>query len=266
MKNKYGSKKILKTLIDILWFGALSAAILIILIVISYNLSVFGLINIRLPVVSIEMNNYTYRFNSQFAEVRRIDSITKEAVEIGVAQILYHASPQTIKVIEQLYMLDFSKMPVDYRGSEALRYGRFTLYPEFLMPIRYFAHEDNPEPIMGLSSFFLIVSAFLLIILYNLRELFRSALTGNGFSKENSERLKFIGVYLLLGEIVRLLIFYWINNSVARTEWVNSIRQSYNFSFSDVNFALLFAGMVFLILASIFRMSAAIKEENDLTV
>jgi hypothetical protein len=218
-----------------------------------------------MPVISIKMDNRMYKLNSQFAEVKRIDSIINEFVDREAAKELYLTIHHNLKAIEQLYNIDYSKIPV--LPKEALPYSGVGLRNPFnLLPIRYITHGLVPELVLGLSFFSFIISTFLMIVLYNLRKIFYSYTENNTFSQENSARLQYIGVYFLIGEFVRVLIFYWINNSVARTEWMNAVRQSYKFSFTDINFALLFAGTIFLILAQIFRMGNALKEENDLTV
>lgn len=266
MKIKVEQKKLLKMIIDVLWYGSLSASIILILAVILFNLSVLGLINISMPVISIEMNNHAYKFNSRYIEVKRIDSILKEAVEKETATALFWSIPQNKNAITQLYKLDFSWLPTELLHSEGMRYGRYAFYPQHLIPIRYFEHRLVPELIIGFSFLLIFISVLLVIILNNLKKIFNNYAADGTFSSENPELLKYIGIYFLIGEFVRVLIFYWINNSVARTEWFNSGRQSYNFSFGDVNVALLFAGIIFLILSKIFQMGAVIKQEIDLTV
>ncbi|MFA5805983.1 MAG: DUF2975 domain-containing protein [Melioribacteraceae bacterium] len=267
MKNKSKAEKLLKVLIDLMWYGGLSASIILILATILFNLAVIGIvkINFPFPAIPIKINNHIYRLGSQYAEVRRIDSIVDEYTGMELAKMLYWSNPYFDDAVKDLYKINFNRMrpvPKDgYHLSQISYDSQINLFP-----IRYFTHGLVPELVLGLSFLSLIVSLFLIIILYNLRKLFKSSVVGNVFLQENSERFKFIGVYFLLGEFVRVLIFYWINNSVARTEWANNIRQSYTFSLSDINFALLFAGIIFLILAQIFRIGAVLKEENDLTV
>lgn len=265
MKNKGKSKKLLKMLIDILWYGGLSVSIILILTIVVFNLSVIGFINIKMPVVSIEMNDYGYRFNTRYSEVKRTNMIIKEFVEREIAKTYNSQNPFFVDATEQLYKIDFNKIP--QLPKEALPYSRIGIYtPRFLSPIRYFEHGLIPELIIGFSFLLIFISALLVIILNNLKKIFNNYAADGTFSSENSELLKYIGIYFLIGEFIRVLIFYWINNAVARTEWVNSVRQSYNFSFGDVNVALLFAGIIFLILSKIFQMGAVIKQENDLTV
>ncbi len=265
MKSKIESKKLLKMLIDVLWYSGLSASIILILAIVLFDLSAIGLMNIKMPVVSIDMNDYEYRFNSQYGEVKRTDIIIKEFVEMEIAKTYNSRNPFFVDAAEQLYKIDFNKIP--QLPKRALPYSRIGINaPRFLSPIRYFEHGLIPELIIGFSFLLVFVSALLVIILNNLKKIFNNYVIDGTFSSENSELLKYIGLYFLIGEFVRVLIFYWINNAVARTEWVNSVRQSYNFSFGDINFALIFAGVIFLILAQIFRMGAVLKQENDLTV
>jgi len=265
MKNKNESKNLLKVLIDLLWHGSLVSSIILILATIAFNLSAFGVINFKTPIVSVELNHHAYRFNSQYAEARRIDSIIDDFVDRKLASELYFSATGEVEAIEQLYGIDYNKLRSIPLGAQRFEGVGYRNYAD-LMPVRYFSLKEIPQFTIGLSFLFLIVSFFFIIIMYSVREIFKSSVNGNSFSQENANRLKFIGIYFLLGEIVRILISYWVNNSVARTEWCNAIRQSYNPSFSDINFALLFAGIVFLLLSKIFQLGAVIKEENDLTV
>lgn len=265
MKNKNESKNLLKVLIDLLWYGSLFASVILVLVTIAFNLSAFGLINIKTPVVSVELNHHAYRFNSQYVEARRIDSIIDDFVDRKLASELYFTASGEVEAIEQLYGIVYSKFKSLPIGAQQLGGVGYRNYAD-LMPVRYFSLKEIPQFAIGLSFLSFTVIAFLLIIMYSVRGLFKSSVNGNSFSQENANRLKYIGIYFLLGEIVRIFISYWVNNSVTRTEWFNAIRQSYNPSFSDINFALLFAGVIFLILSKVFQLSAAIKEENDLTV
>lgn len=263
--NSNESKYILNVLIDLLWYGSLSASIILVLATIAFNLSAFGLVDIKTPVISIEINHHAYRFNAQYAEARRFDSIIDEFVDRKLASEMYFPASDEIEAIEQLYRIDYKKLkklPIGAQQLGGVGYGDATR----LSAVKYFSIKEIPQFIVGFSSLFLIVSAFLIIIMNNVRELFKNSLNGSSFSQKNANHLKYIGIYFLLGEVIRILISYWINNSVARTEWFNAIRQSYNPSFNDINFALLFAGIIFLILSKIFHLGAVIKEENDLTV
>ncbi|MBI1937216.1 MAG: DUF2975 domain-containing protein [Ignavibacteriales bacterium] len=265
MRTNNNSKNLLKMLINVLWYGGLSASIILILAVVLFNLSVIGLINVKMPIISIEMNNHAYRFNSQYTEVKRIDAILKEFIEVELARTKYFSNPFFVDAAEQLYEMDFNKIPTINKESV----GNFHIVfdtKRYLFPIRYFEHRLTPELIIGFSFLLIFIAALFVIILNNLKKIFNNYTADGTFSSENSELLKYIGIYFLIGEFVRVLIFYWINNAVARREWVNTVRQFYNFSFSDFNFALLFAGIIFLILSKIFQMGAVIKQENDLTV
>jgi|GEM_PF-6392958 len=265
MKNKNGSKNLLKVLLDLLWYGSLFASIILVLMTIAFNLSAFGLVNLKTPVISFEMNHNAYRFNSQYVEAKRTDSIIDDFVDSKLASELYLTASGEIEAIEQLYGIDYDKLRSLPLGSQRLEGVGYRNYTN-LMPVRYFSLKEIPQFAIGLSFLSFTVTAFLLIIMFSVKALFKSSVNGNSFSQENANRLKYIGIYFLLGEIVRILISYWINNSVARTEWFNTVRQSYNPSFRDINFALLFAGIIFLILSKVFQLGAVIKEENDLIV
>ncbi len=262
--NSRESNYVLKILIDLLWYGGLFASMILVLTTLAFNFSAFGLINLKTPVVCVELNHHTYRFNSQYAEARRTDSFVDDFVNSKLASELYFPASGEIEAIEQLYGLEYSKFKFLPAGVKlgGVGYGNV----KRLMPVRYFSLKEIPHFAIGLSFLSFTATTFLLIILYSVRELFKSSVNGDSFSQENANRLKYIGIYFLLGEIVRIFISYWVNNSVARTEWVNAIRQSYYPSFNDINFAMLFAGIVFLILSKVFQLGAVIKEENDLTV
>lgn len=240
MDKKILKQKHLGLLINLLWYGGLFSSFVLFIMVIFFNLSAIGIINFRMPFIDVTINNNDYSFNSRYVIVKQSDPVKWYDLEQDTTINYLWLKPENITAISQVR--------------------------KQLQPILFFGQRLVPEIIIGFSLYIFFILLVFLIILYNLKKLFNNYSSGGLFSKDNPELLRYIGIYFIIGEVVRVLIFYWINYSVTRIEWFNSIRQFNKYSFGDINFALLFAGLVFLILASIFRMSAALKEENDLTV
>ncbi|MDQ7818583.1 MAG: DUF2975 domain-containing protein [Melioribacteraceae bacterium] len=240
MDKKIFKQKYLGLLINLLWYGGLFSSFVLFVMVILFNLSAIGIVNIRIPFIDVTINKHEYSFNSHYVIVKQSEPVKWYALEQDTTITYLWLKPQNVTAISQVR--------------------------KYLQPVLFFEQRLVPEIIIGFSLYMFFILLVLLIILYNLRKLFNNYSSDGLFSKDNPELLQYIGAYFIIGELVRVLIFYWISHSVITTSWINLIVQSNIFSFRDINFALLSAGLVFLILASIFRMSAAIKEENDLTV
>ncbi len=127
---------------------------------------------------------------------------------------------------------------------------------------------------IGLSAYILMTIFFLLIILYNTRKISLDALTNSVFTKENAIRIRFIAIYIILAEFVRILIFYWINNSIANLHHFSYLKVDeiigfyghFDLTWTDINCWLIFVGIILLLISAILQSGSSIKEENDLTV
>lgn len=287
MKNNTKAQKVLKILIEGLWYGGLTAAFLFFLAIIIFDLSVIGIINVKVPTVSVKLNETIYRFNSKFIEVKRLDSIVKDYMREEISKRLQYEPPWNEDAIKNLYDVDFRDISKDGRPHISNRVYNITSEGKWFsiddiddtsdrlsrgVSLIYFEHSKHAELVLGLSFLGFILPLLVVIILYNLRKIFRNYSGESTFTVDNSRRLKYIGIYFLLGEILRTLSSFWINNSILSSEkfkgvdMINWVSRLYHFSFSDINFYVLFTGVIFIILSEIFRTGSSMKEELDLTV
>ena len=124
------------------------------------------------------------------------------------------------------------------------------------------------KPSFGLSlySYFymmIIAGAFGYVILIT-RKIISSVLEGNPFQKINSVRLRIIGIILITVPIVLQIASRIVLNSISivGTKGINSFSSSYG-TYSSAGFVF---GLLFLVIAEVFRVGVLMKEEQDLTV
>ena len=103
----------------------------------------------------------------------------------------------------------------------------------------------------------------LVVVLYQLRKIFRSLSEGKPFSVENASRIRLIGLFVIFGELAHSVIVFLSQlyvESVFNTTGLK-IDAEMNLEFSPI-----FGGLVLLVIAEVFRLGAQLQEDRDLTV
>jgi len=289
---KFSSKfknNLLKHTVNSIWYAGLTMGIFLFIAVVVFNIAVVTKWNIKFPTISIRMNEHSYKFNSQYLELRRLDKITDLYIgkEFFKETMKDFSSPFVRKAKESLYNIDFTplralnwdtlflKFPpqswLDFQFTEQ----SFTREKINLLPgLIYYETIIIPPFWIGLSTHIILTIFFSLIILYNTRKIFLDALTNSVFTKENTIRIRFIAIYIILSELVRILIFYWINNSIANLHHFSYLKVDeiigfyghFDLTWTDINYWLIFVGIILLLISAILQLGSSIKEENDLTV
>lgn len=125
----------------------------------------------------------------------------------------------------------------------------------------------SPEAVnrLPLTALLVVVTSMpvVLVIIYQLRQLFREFAGENPFTLSNAKRVRVIGFAVLawsvLSAVGEVLLGYYIMNSVH----IPGVEFGVNIK---LDLTVVFLGFVVLVLAEIFSMAAGIKEEQDLTI
>jgi hypothetical protein len=107
------------------------------------------------------------------------------------------------------------------------------------------------------------VLVFLIIILIQLRIIFKNLTINKIYSRDNPRRFLYIGVIIIFMGIIKNII-YFMNNLILYKYLV-----LYNCSYSislNFDFTIIFLGLLFIVLAEVFKYGVKLKAENDLTI
>jgi hypothetical protein len=111
--------------------------------------------------------------------------------------------------------------------------------------------------------FFVLGIGVVLYTVWILRQVLVTALAGEPFAPANSRRLRWIGFIVLALAVVAPCVEYLLGQAVLARLAVEGLRLSPAFRFST-DFVLV--GLLFLVLAAIFRHGTELEEERALTV
>ncbi len=116
--------------------------------------------------------------------------------------------------------------------------------------------------LLTLFSIILLFAVYL-YVLYNLRKIFATLVTENPFDRENVVRIRRIGGAVIAGAVLKSLVqtafgFFF-------THYVSVTGVDFRAKLS-LDLTTIFLGLVFLVLAELFRLGSAMQEEQDLTV
>ncbi len=102
-----------------------------------------------------------------------------------------------------------------------------------------------------------------LLIIHQLRSVFRTLVAGQPFVRANATSIRVIGIVVIAMEIARFLLL------VAQSAF---LRGSFTFegltltAFPRPNLGVIFVGLVILVIAEVFRQGSELREEQELTV
>jgi len=277
-------------MVNSIWYAGLAAGVFLFIAVILFDVAVVTKWNFNFPTTNIRMNDHAYKFNTKYIEVRRLDRI----VDLFVGKELFvetlkknYSGPIDKNAKESLYninyqsyrLLNFDSLftilpPLNwlYSGFTEQAFTNKTESP--FQGIDYYEIILIPPFWIGISIYVILTIFFLLIVLHNTHKISLDALTNSVFTKENAIRIRFIAIYTLLAEFVRIIIFYWINNSFANLNHFSFINANelvgfyghFDLTWTDINCWLLFVGIILLLISATLQSGSFIKEENDLTV
>lgn len=282
----------LSRVLNITWYSGIAISSVLLLLVCSFLIVTFGDFNVNVPPLTYESGNYTYHFNNKYLHIIKNDELVKEHLkkemrlftgrnDTSAATAFFSNLYKSLYGVEGLKYPQRTKSAGNHEYYSDLKFDDSTSFlnaseerPESLplMTTSYGQIKHNPQFIVSFSILVLSYAFFGLMIIYNARKILFAAKADNLFKRENSKSVKFIGLYILLSEVVRVLLVYWMNSTTVKgikyfVSWaVNPLSRSYTFSFSDINYWTLFIGLVVVILSEVFRSGARLKEDLDLTI
>jgi serine phosphatase RsbU (regulator of sigma subunit) len=109
-------------------------------------------------------------------------------------------------------------------------------------------------------GFAIITLSVVLLVLNQLRAIFRSLRDQNPFVAPNASRIRMIGIVLVLGELASAGLGAWLAQRVTRDISVTGLTFKANLS---INAWVIFSGLILLMLAEVFRMGAEMKGDLE---
>ncbi|HEX2868539.1 MAG TPA: DUF2975 domain-containing protein [Ignavibacteriales bacterium] len=282
----------LSRVLNITWYSGIAISSVLFLLVCSFLVVTFGDFNVNVPPITYESGSYTYRFNNKYLHIIKNDELVKEHLrkEMNLftgrndtlgATAFFNNLYKSLYGVARLKSPQRMKQAGNHEYYSDLMFADSTSFlnvseerPESLplMTTSYSEIKYAPQFVISLSILVLSYAFFGLMIIFNARKILLAVKADNLFSRNNSESIKFIGLYILLSEVVRVMLVYWMNSSTIKgikyfVSWaVGPLSRSYTFSFSDINYWTLFIGFMVVILSEVFRSGARLKEDVDLTI
>jgi len=108
-----------------------------------------------------------------------------------------------------------------------------------------------------------IMLVFVLVVLGQLRALFRTLRDGRPFVPANAARIRWIAVAVIAGELVRAAVIYSANAYAMTHFSANGLRFDAR---PDLNFFTIVHGLIILAIAEVFRTGTRLDEDQSLTI
>ncbi len=126
-------------------------------------------------------------------------------------------------------------------------------------------HFKKRERIFNVVNTFLLIFLLLLalFILFQLRGIFKNLTEDKFYSPDNPKKFLKIGLFIIFIGIVKNALLF-INETII-IEYIRLYNHSYTISL-NFDFTIIFMGLLFIVLAEVFKYGVKLKEENDLTI
>jgi serine phosphatase RsbU (regulator of sigma subunit) len=99
-----------------------------------------------------------------------------------------------------------------------------------------------------------------ILVLHRLRKIFRRLIEGRPFAADNAKSLRFIGIAVVVGELVWASFVYWSTRIVVSNFTASGVTLHTDF---PVRAPVILAGLVLLIVAEVFREGAQMKADLE---
>lgn len=109
-------------------------------------------------------------------------------------------------------------------------------------------------------GFLIVTLGVVLLVLSRLRAIFQTLKDQNPFLEANASRIQLIGAVLVLGELGSGGLAAWFSAQFTKEISVTGVNFEHNFA---VNLWVIFAGLILLIIAEIFRLGAEMKGDVE---
>ncbi|MGE5431870.1 MAG: DUF2975 domain-containing protein [Syntrophomonadaceae bacterium] len=257
----------LSRILNVTWYSGITISSVLFLLVCSFLVVTFSDFNVNVPTLTYQSGSYTYRFNNKYLHIIKNDELVKEYLRKEMQMFMFTSRNDT-----SAGMTFFNNF---YKSLYSNSFLNTSIKTQESLPLMTTSYRETKYAVQFIVSFSILVLSYAffgLMIIYNAKKILIGEKAENLFGRGNSEPIKFIGLYILLSEIVRVLLVYWMNSSTIKgaiyfLPWAEGpVSRSYTFSFSDFNYWTLFIGLIVVILAEVFRAGARLKEDVDLTI
>jgi len=174
----------------------------------------------------------------------------------GISVLL--SGPEQLTVEQEVY---FKPQPSSYKITP-VRAGAAKAGITAAQGVLEVTGVSRARVLLGLA-FDLFVLALVALALVNLREVFKTLVGESPFVRDNAARIRRIGFLIIIGEVAHGLFVF------ATSRWLVGNFTSTGLTLgSKLEFQLVpfLAGLVLIAIGEVFRLGAAMKEEQDLTV
>lgn len=118
---------------------------------------------------------------------------------------------------------------------------------------------DRWQALQGLAVALLVVGVSLVVV-YHLRGIFRSLRDLRPFVHANVQRIRVLGLALIVGELLRAVMVAWSSHRLGQEFVARGVEFEARFEPSTT---LIFSGFVLLVLAEVFREAASMKQDLE---
>ncbi|MDP4091854.1 MAG: DUF2975 domain-containing protein [Bacillota bacterium] len=108
-----------------------------------------------------------------------------------------------------------------------------------------------------------MITGIALIIVYQLRMIFKTLVKETPFTQENAKRIRLIGIVLIFGTVFAAILDLIMGNFYMQHVKIPDADITTKFS---IDFGSVLIACVIIILSEVFRRGAKLQEEHDLTV
>jgi len=108
-----------------------------------------------------------------------------------------------------------------------------------------------------------LVVCFILWVVTQLREVFRSLSRGRPFIAENSRRIRWVGLAIIIGELVRAVMVFYFSFYASQHFTISGLKFVAS---ADINGITVVSGLTILVIAEVFREGTRLEEDQSLTI
>lgn len=102
-----------------------------------------------------------------------------------------------------------------------------------------------------------------ILIIYQLRKIFKNISSENYFANNSSKLISNIGLLIIFGSLFQSILSYLGSKYIVENIKVNGISLSTD---TDFNLSIFLIGFIVLALSQVFRFGTKLKDEQDLTI
>jgi hypothetical protein len=102
-----------------------------------------------------------------------------------------------------------------------------------------------------------------MLVVFLLRAVFRTVTAGEPFSPRNAGRIRTVGIVLIVMNVVEALIRFGVSSHIVRSYEATGLVFGREF---PIDIPLLFVGLSVIVLGSIFKVGADLREDQALTI